>query len=253
MWTSFLERVAELAEGRRDGAIDVETRRVEGPVLTDAQALSPDKARALEALAGRGLNFDPSRREELDERHGWHVDHERRALPSEPPGDPVPGGSWELACSILRDYEFADPALVRATYRPDAPLMGRDMLLELRFWGLRFHVGVRVDAVYDETREAGGRTGRVFGWRYRTLEDHLEMGEMESEAWKWLETGEVEFQLHALSRRAPISNPVVRGGLRLFGRREQLRFYARCCERVAQLIAAQLPREDAARLKASRA
>jgi uncharacterized protein (UPF0548 family) len=238
MWTSFLERVTEVAGGRRSGALEVETRRVEGPVLTDARRLSPGKARALEALARRGLNFDPSRREVLDERHGWQVDHRRCALPAEPPGEPAPDGSWARARAVLRDYEFADSALVRATYRPDTPLMGRDMLLELRFSGLRFRAGVRVDAVYDETRDIGGRAARVYGWRYRTLEGHLEMGEMEWEVWKWLETGEVEFQLHAISRRVPTRNAFVRAALRLFGRREQLRFYERCCARVAQLVTA---------------
>ena len=31
MWTSFLERVAELSGGRMSGGIDITTRRAEGP------------------------------------------------------------------------------------------------------------------------------------------------------------------------------------------------------------------------------
>jgi len=50
----------------------------------------------------------------------------------------------------LRDYEFADPRIVRAVYHAGDPLEGRDMLLEVRFWGLRFRFGVRVSGIIDE-------------------------------------------------------------------------------------------------------
>jgi hypothetical protein len=123
------------------------------------------------------------------------------------------------------------------------------MLLELRFLGLRFDVGVRVGGVHDETREIGGRPVRVWGWSYRTLQGHLEMGEMDYELWKWLDTGAVEFRIHRFSRPAPIANPVVRLGFRLFGRREQVRFARRACTRLLQLTEAELGhrrQEDAA-------
>ena len=116
------------------------------------------------------------------------------------------------------------------------------MLLELRFWGLRFHVGVRVGGTYDETRDLDGRKGRVWGWSYRTLQGHLEMGQMDYELWKFLDTGEVEFRIHAVSRAARIPNPIVRLGFRLFGRREQVRFARRACDRMARLTAAELER-----------
>ena len=98
------------------------------------------------------------------------------------------------------------------------------MLLQLRFHGLRFHGGVRVCEVYDEERQSAGRTARVWGWAYQTLEGHLEMGQMDWQVWKWLDTGQVEFRIHAYSRGAPERNPIVRLGFRLFGRREQLAF-----------------------------
>jgi uncharacterized protein (UPF0548 family) len=110
------------------------------------------------------------------------------------------------------------------------------MLLELRFLGLRFPVGVRVTNVYEETRAADGGEVAVWGWSYATLEGHLEQGEMSWEVRKRLDTGAVEFRIRSYSRRAPIANPLVRLGFRLFGRREQLRFIGRTSERMRRLV-----------------
>jgi uncharacterized protein (UPF0548 family) len=238
MWTSVLEGVVRLSGGRMTGGVDIETRRVFELTLGDGERDQAASRSALDELHDAGLNFDLSRRAEFTPAHGWHVDHCCWPLPTEPPGPPAPGNSWELAQGLMRNYEFADRSIVRAVFRPDDPLDQRDMLLEIRFCGLRFHVGVRVGGVYDETREVDGRAVRVWGWNYRTLEGHLEKGQMDYEVWKWLDTGEVEFRIHSFSRAAEIPNPIIRLGWRLFGRREQLRFYRRCGERMAQLTAA---------------
>jgi uncharacterized protein (UPF0548 family) len=224
MWTSFLERVIELSGGDRDGGLRINTRKVE--------------VDALRALHDKGLNFDLERREAMTREAGWNVDDYRQPLPPEPPGPPVSGGTWAHARELMLDYEFADPAIVRAVYVPDSPLEGRDMLLEARFLGLRFRFGVRVGGVVDETRDSGGRSVRVWGWSYRTLQGHLEMGQMDYEVWKWLDTGEVEFRIHVVSRPARIPNPVTRLGFRIFGRRQQVRFARRACERMLGLSAA---------------
>lgn len=136
----------------------------------------------------------------------------------------------------MRDYEFADPRIVRAIYHPGSPLEGRDMLLEVRFWGLTFRWGVRVGGVIDEVRRVDGRDVRVWGWSYATLQGHLETGQMDYEVWKWLDTGAVEFRIHVVSRASRIGNPIIRLGFRLFGRREQVRFARRACERMAWLM-----------------
>jgi hypothetical protein len=127
---------------------------------------------------------------------------------------------------------------VRAVFRRDDPLDGRDMLLEVRFWGFRFRFGVRVSGVIDEFRQSEGRDARVWGWSYATLQGHLETGQMDYEIWKWLDSGDVEFRIHVVSRSSRTGNPVVRLGFRLFGRREQVRFAQRACERMACLVAA---------------
>jgi uncharacterized protein (UPF0548 family) len=191
---------------------------------------------ALEALRDRPLNLDLSKRGEWTEARGWRVDDYRQPLPEEAPGPPEPGGTWQRACRIMRDYAFADPAIVHAVYDRDTPLEGRNILLGVRFWGLRFSFGVRVGRVTDETRVVDGREIRVWGWNYATLQGHLERGEMGYEVWKWLDTGAIEFRIHVVSRASRTGNLIVRLGFRIFGRREQVRFARRALERMACLV-----------------
>ena len=197
----------------------------------------PTEPRTLDDLRDRDWNFDPHRLPELVAAEGWHRDDRRQALPPEPPGDPVPGGSFERAKVLVRDYEFAEGSAVHAIFAQDAPLAGRDMLLVGRFLVFDFRLGVRVGEVVDETRDEGGRPVRVWGWNYRTLRGHLERGEMHYEVWKWLDTGAVEFRIAAVSHRAGIGNPLVRLGFALLGRREQLKFYRHTCTQMAELTA----------------
>jgi uncharacterized protein (UPF0548 family) len=196
-----------------------------------------DEPRTVEDLHGRGYNFDPRRLRELVVEERWHHDDRRQPLPSEPPGEPVPGGSFGRAKALMRDYAFAEGSAVHAIFQEDAPLQGRDMLLVGRFLGLDFRLGVRVFEVVDERREEDGRPVQVSGWGYRTLHGHLERGEMRYEVRKWLDTGEVEFRIAAMSHRAHVGNPLVRIGFGLFGRREQLKFYDHTCEVMARKTA----------------
>ena len=248
MWISFLERVARVSGGRLTGGLDIETRRVDEACGADGEGRTlgdPRARRILDELHGRKLNFELGERDQFTTERGWLVDEYCQALPPEPPGPPVPGGSFEVARQLLRDYEFADPSVVRAVYHPDRPLDERDMLLEARFYGLRFRFGVRVGGVLDERREVDGRQVQVWGWNYRTLQGHLEMGQMDFEVWKWLDAGDVEFHTCRFSRHSRAGNPVVRLGVRLFGRRQQVRFARTACDRMARLTAAGLGKADA--------
>ena len=195
-----------------------------------------DERAALAGLRGRPLNFDLARLPEMVLAGGWRVDDLRQPLPSEPPGEPLPDGPWALTRRLMDAYQVADPSMVRATYDESAPLAGRDMLLTLRFRVLRVRAGVRVGDVYEDDREEDGRTARIYGWNYRTLEGHFEQGEMAYEVWKWRDTGAVEFHIHAVSRPAQSGNLVLRLGFRLVGRRQQLRFYHRACRRMAEMV-----------------
>ena len=237
MWVSVLQRVAELSGGRVTGGIDIDTRRVPAPAPTGI-------ARRLAELAERPVNFDP------DAPHpkcdGWRIDEYRTALPSEEPGPPVDGGPFQIAQTLLRDYQVADPSMVRAHYDQDAPLEGRDMLLELHFLVFRTFGACRVGPITDERREVDGRPVQVWGWPYRTLQGHIEQGEMSWEVWKWLDTGDVQFRVRSYSRMVGSKNPFTVAGVWLFGQRERRRYLTSACRRMRDLTEQGLHREHPA-------
>jgi uncharacterized protein (UPF0548 family) len=230
------------------GGIVISTRRVATALLKGESAddSSRRRTRRLASLSSRDVNFDASRMAEYTRAAGWHVDDMIEDLPHEPSGPPVTGGAWEVAKQLMIDYQLADPGVVRADYRHDAPLEGRDMLLRIRFFGLRFAVGVRVGEVYEEVRDLDGRRAHIFGWSYRTLQGHFEQGEMHYEVWKWDDTGDVEFRLHAVSKVAESGPWILRTGFRLTGRTNQLRFYRQTCRRVRRLTETELETRRAA-------
>ncbi len=203
-------------------------------------------SRKLAELADKPLNFDPVALEHASPASGWTVNDLCEPLPSEPPGPPIDGGSLAIARRLMRGYEFADPSIVRAYYDPEVPLEGRNMLLELRALGLaRLFVGVRVHDVYEEVLDTAGRRVYVWGWNYRTLDGHVEMGQMDWEVWKWLDDGSVEFRVHAVSRVASIPNPFVWLGFRLLRRRERRAFLESTKRRMRTFTELALAQDDA--------
>jgi uncharacterized protein (UPF0548 family) len=198
---------------------------------------SADAPRALAELARRQIIYDPATAP-CDGRIAghWHLDSGEIDLGTEAPGPPLTDGVFARACFLVRWYEFTDPAIVRAVYRADSDLLGRDMLLEARFFGLRFHLGVRVTAVLDEVRGSGSGAQRVWGWSYQTLQGHLEQGRLGYEVIKDLASGSVRFRVVGYSRAAPIRNPLIRLGFALFGRRTQTRFYRTIQQRMRTLV-----------------
>jgi uncharacterized protein (UPF0548 family) len=198
-----------------------------------------DEPAVLDELSRLSLNYDPAQAPE----HGtedvdghWHVDSGAMVIGQEGPGPPEPGGPWHTACRLVGQYEFADARILRGVYQRDGALLGRNMLLECRFFGLRFYVGVRVTEVIDEERDTSDGTERVWGWSYQTLEGHLEQGRLRYEVIKDLGTGQVRFRVAGYSRPAPIENLVIRWGFRLFGRWTQERFYRNIQSRMAALV-----------------
>jgi uncharacterized protein (UPF0548 family) len=178
--------------------------------------------RRLADLTRKPLNFDLAELANASPRTGWTTTDLCQPLPGEPPGMPLAEGSWQIARRLMSGYEFADPSIVRAYYDATLPLERRNMLLRLQALGVvHLFVGVRVGEVYERTRELGGKQARVWGWNYRTLEGHVEIGQMDWEVWKWLDDGHVEFRVHAVSRPARIPNPIVRFGFHLLCDRER--------------------------------
>lgn len=195
-----------------------------------------DPGKALAALRLRELNYD---RAEV-RRPEWNFDLHRTDLAAEPPGPPMPGGAWETARELVRDYEFTPPGLVHAAYSRSAPLLGRDMLLEGRFAVLRFLMGVRITSLVDEVDD----TQHSWGWGYETLQGHLERGEVVYRVIKHRDSGRVEFTATVHSQADPTLGPVYKAGWALFGRRNQLKFYRMIGQRLRTLIAGRLTGES---------
>ena len=92
---------------------------------------SVNEVAALDGLHHRQINYDPARAPQDGRPEGhWHVDSSATVIGQEPPGPPVPSGPWQTACQLVSQYEFADGPILRAVYRGDQELLGRDMLLE---------------------------------------------------------------------------------------------------------------------------
>jgi uncharacterized protein (UPF0548 family) len=242
MWTSVLGRVVALSKGRMVGGIVMATHLVDARALggDGADKVSGEVDPRLASLAARNVNFDATRIDAHIGDDSWRVDDMIEPLPPEGSGPPTEGGSWQIARDVMVNYQLADPGVVTASYDREAPLAGRNMLLKIRFAGLRFSVGVRIGDVYEQLLELDGRKAQVSGWDYRTLEGHFEAGQMHYEVWKWIDTGEVEFHLRAVSRPAETGPFLLRAGFRLFGRIHQLRFYRQACRRIRRLTEVKL-------------
>jgi uncharacterized protein (UPF0548 family) len=215
--------------------------------MSESSLLGPPRVqRRLAALPDKSLNFDLASLEHASPATGWTITDLCQALPPEPPGAPIEDGSWHIARRLMRDYEFADPSIVRAYYDPEAPLHGRNMLLKLQALGIaHLYVGVRVGDVYDEVRELEGDRACIWGWNYRTLEGHVEMGQMNWEVWKWRSDGRVEFRVHAVARVAPIHNPLLRLGFYLLRQHERQAFLESTKRRMLMFTRLALSREHA--------
>jgi uncharacterized protein (UPF0548 family) len=201
--------------------------------------------RKLSELERKPLNFDLAWLADASPRNGWSVTDLCQPLPAEPPGMPLEGGSWQIARRLMSGYEFADPSIVRAYYDPEVPLARRNMLLRLQALGVaHLFAGVRVGEVYERTQQIAGRTAWVWGWNYRTLEGHVEMGQMDWEAWKWLDDGRVEFRVHAVSRAAHIPNPIIRLGFHVLRGPERRAFLESTKRRMLRFTELALARAD---------
>ncbi len=203
-----------------------------------------DYRERLDAIREARYNLDLDKRSEFTEAAGWHLDTHEAELVPEPPGPPLPPddarASWAIACDLVRDYAFPDPALITGIFSPDDPLPGRPMLLRARFLGFTFWFGVRVGDEIDTVRETDAGPVRAYGFDYATLEGHFEMGQITFEVRKEERTGRVLFHIDAFSKADRIRNPFYRIGFKLFGRRLQLRFARTAMERMQRFVREEL-------------
>lgn len=149
-----------------------------------------------------------------------------------PPGTTPSEAFFDRGRQALTRYAFSDPAIVEAHFPPSAPLQGRRMLLELKVPLLRYLCGVVVGRVLD-TNDDGIRT---FGFRYDTLEGHVERGS----EWFLLEqdgaSGVLRLRIEATWQPGDFPNWWSRVGFALVGRRYQRKWHRRAHERMAAMV-----------------
>lgn len=156
----------------------------------------------LRALATLDTNFDEAP-DDLQATERWTRYRSRSILGEEACGTPEPDGIFERARAAVANYEFSDPDIVRGHFEVGAPLLGRRMLLELRpIRVLRYLAGVVVRSVRDDSDEDGA----TFGFRYDTLEGHIECGAEWFLIHKARKTGVVTFRIEAAWRPAQFPN-----------------------------------------------
>lgn len=166
----------------------------------------------LKSYAKRRVNFNTPIAE-MTAENGWHIDGSEARIGKEPPGPPVPAGFFERARQALINYDFSDPSIVVGHFDAASEFIGRNMLLEIKVFGLHFLSGVRVHSVREET--AGNKT--IFGFRYDTLDGHIERGMEWFLLTKDHDTGVIWFQIEAHWRLGQFPNWWSRLGFRLVG------------------------------------
>jgi hypothetical protein len=195
----------------------------------------------IKKLASLDYNYDDKMYHATKDKQGWHIDRYQAKLAMEPPGDPIAGGAFQTAKNAIQLYQFPDPRLIYAVFDPDAPLPGRNMLMFAKFAGFTFNFGVRVTNVVDETRKNGaGEPVIVWGYSYRTLKGHFEIGEIRFEVSKNVITGEIGFEINAYSKPSRIPNFFYRLGFLVFSRPLQKYFARSSIRRLQQLTSANL-------------
>lgn len=201
----------------------------------------------LEDLKSLGLNFSDSF-DAMTRDRGWHQYYSEAVVGRERPGRPEEEGPFGRGRIAIASYAFSDPTIVIGHFDPGVPLLGRHMLLEMRALRLLHYLaGVRVGAVRDEEEE--GRS--VFGFRYDTLEGHIEQGAEWFLLTKDHETGELRFRIEAAWRPGQFPNWWSRVGFSWLGPRYQRRWHYRAHALLAKLIrdpAVRPPEPDEGRL-----
>jgi uncharacterized protein (UPF0548 family) len=186
--------------------------------------------RRLAELERRHVNFGVLP-EAMTVEGGWTRDGISDTIGRERPGPPEPDGVFERAKRAMADYEFSDPRIVVGHFDPEAPLDGREMLLEIKVFGLRFLGATRVTAVVDETD--GEHT--TFGFRYDTLASHFERGFERFVLVKDHRSGEVTFTIEALWQVGDFPTWWSRLGFRLVGERFRELWRTRAIDRLRRI------------------
>jgi uncharacterized membrane protein/uncharacterized protein (UPF0548 family) len=124
---------------------------------------------------------------------------------------------FERARTLVSRFAFSDGRIVVGHWRKNAHLRGRTVLLELKSLGLHFLCPVRIGEVRSEEKP----DETVFGYRFDTLQGHVERGQEWFLLRKDHRTGEVSFHIEANWREGEFPAQWTRLGFALVGRRYQ--------------------------------
>jgi len=182
-------------------------------------------------LSDQPVSFDCPIEDMVPEKD-WTVDGTEEPIGTEPPGPPVSDSIFERARQGIINYDFSDPRIVEGHYDPESPLIGRNILLEMKVLGFRFLSGCRIHSLRDETD--GHRT--YFGFRYDTLKGHIERGYEWFLLTKQHDTGEVQFKIEAHWRLGDFPSWWSAAGFKLFGERYRAAWRREAPERLRILV-----------------
>lgn len=186
----------------------------------------------LRALPTLQRNFsDPP--EHMTLERGWHHYFSESVIAQAVPGPPEEKGLFERGSGAVANYEFSDPRIVIAHFDPEAPLLKRHMLLEMRALRvLHYLAGVVVGAVRSDRTD----DETVFGFRYDTLDGHIEEGVEWFLLTKDHATGDVRFRIEAAWRPGQFPNWWSRLGFSFLGPYYQRIWHRRAHRILARLI-----------------
>lgn len=195
----------------------------------------------LSALASVGLNFDEPV-DLLPHQEGWRSYYSEAIIARVSPGLPAAAGAFERARTAVANYLFSDTEIVLAHFDPQSELLGRRILLEMRALRVLHYLGgVVIGAVREEQNE--DRT--LFGFRYETLEGHIEKGAEWFVLTKHHASGEIRFRIEAVWQPGQFPNWWSRMGFALLGGHYQKRWHRRAHAALAAIArGAELERES---------
>jgi uncharacterized protein (UPF0548 family) len=150
-------------------------------------------AERLDRIRDLPTNFRAEYSEMVPEK-GWNTYFSEAVIAREPPGPPLAEGPYRRAEAAVATYQFSNPEIVVGHFDAESRLLGRRMLLEMKALRIfRYLAGVVVGAVRYEERDGV----HTFGFRYDTLEGHIERGSEWFLLSKDPESGEIRFRIEA--------------------------------------------------------
>lgn len=185
----------------------------------------------LSALSRMNLNF-PLSGPESQEGKNWKRYYSESIVAREKPGAPEKDGPFLLAWKAITEYQFSDPGIVVGHFRPKDPLEKRNILLEIRVLGLKYLCGARIGKV----QQKASATETQYGFRYDTLENHLEVGSEWFLLTKKHDSGEIYFRISASWRAGKFPNWWSRVGFEILGRRYQLAWHRLAYLRLRDIV-----------------